>query len=161
MAPGVPVLLGTNRNEGTAFVELPTDANASQLRDSCEKLPVGGSGTPAGAAGATKILAHYNTSDFSKSRYATAAWWAGAELVGDAMMACAARRSARLLAAAESPAFLYQFARKLVVTDAIEAAQKKPLGVFHGSELPLVYAIKAFTIAMRCDAMRCDAMLCC
>ena len=40
-----------------------------------------------------------------------------------------------------SSTFLYHFEHKLALTDVIEAAKKKPYGVFHGSELPLVFRI--------------------
>ena len=88
-------------------------------------------------------------------------------------MSCAARRAARWISEVEDapPIYLYLFRRKLDAVKAIEAvarlrransalldndiqlacAVRKPLGVFHGSELALVFDLKPllFTKAER------------
>eukprot|EP00756_Hemistasia_phaeocysticola_P005775 Hpha_TRINITY_DN13493_c0_g2::TRINITY_DN13493_c0_g2_i1::g.131173::m.131173 len=135
----VPVLLGTNKNEGTNFVDLHTDANVSDLDAYVEGHYL----TQKGRAVVAEIEAAYPPSTFNKTLFATAAWWAGAEMEGDSQFTCAARRSARFLSTLRGPdaaaVFVYFFTHKLAVVPLVEAVEKKPFGVFHGSELALVF----------------------
>ena len=78
---------------------------------------------------------------------ASTEWWSASFLIGDMLMDCAARRTARWLSARpggnrSAPTFLYHFERKLALTDAVEAVKRAPYGVFHGSELAFVFHIE-------------------
>lgn len=135
----VPVLFGTNQNEGTQFCSLHYDANESAL-DAYIDYEFSSSNV----TGATDwIKAAYPVADFKKHSYATAAWWAGSEMVGDAEMTCAARRTARFLnihrGSDPAAAYVYYYTHELAAVPIIELASKEPFGVFHGSELPLVF----------------------
>ena len=135
----VPVLFGTNKNEGTQFCNLHYTANETELDDyityefsSSNKSDV------------VQLLEQaYPVSDFHAHSFATAPWWAAAEMVGDAEMTCAARRTARFLNSLRGPdaaaAFVYYFTHELAAVPIIELASKEPFGVFHGSELALVF----------------------
>ena len=61
----VPTLLGTNQDEGTEFVHLPLDANASDFEAYAEQNAPG-----FGAA----VAAQYPLSSYKKTTYASAAW---------------------------------------------------------------------------------------
>eukprot|EP01065_Artemidia_motanka_P045910 TRINITY_DN6841_c0_g1_i1.p1 TRINITY_DN6841_c0_g1~~TRINITY_DN6841_c0_g1_i1.p1 ORF type:complete len:525 (+),score=163.48 TRINITY_DN6841_c0_g1_i1:103-1677(+) len=126
-AANVPVLLGTNMNEGSTFCSLKDDANDTELAAYVDKMM---------APNGTQVLAQYPTSAYKATKFASASWWTASAMGGDAEMTCAARRTARLL---PGPSFVYFFKHKFALTDAIEAVSKKPLGVFHGSELVLVF----------------------
>lgn len=146
IAPHVPVLLGSNRDEGSAlFGDLPVDANATVLKQVLTNLFASDPHT-AGSAFVDSLLKDiYPPSRFAAHDHASAEWWAGIRSFGDLAMSCAARRTARwvsnttLRGTSASSAFLYFFTRKLHATSLVEAVQKKPLGVFHGSELLLVF----------------------
>eukprot|EP00756_Hemistasia_phaeocysticola_P005774 Hpha_TRINITY_DN13493_c0_g1::TRINITY_DN13493_c0_g1_i1::g.131171::m.131171/K01049/ACHE; acetylcholinesterase len=133
----VPVLLGTNKNEGTTFVNLDKKANASDL----DRYVV--SQIDKSAAITAEIEAAYPPSSFEKTLFASAAWWAASEMLGDAEMTCAARRTARDLTTLRGPdaaaAFVYWFTYELSLIPLLELVTEKPFGVFHGSELALVF----------------------
>ena len=129
----VPVLLGTNRNEGSTFTKVPTTGNMSDYE---KWLTKNLGATPAQRE---QILHAYPPSQFLRTPYGSAAWWASSAVVSDYAMTCPAERTARQITRQGGQAFRYFFDEKLSLVDAIEAADKKPLGVFHGSELVLVF----------------------
>jgi carboxylesterase type B len=150
---GVPVLLGTNADEGTEFVgHLNKKANASDVKAWAMNEFRGLS-----EATVDQILAQYPCSAYEKeaNKKSSDCWWAATHLLGDAEMSCAARRSARWIsglqnsldgenasaklgASATPGVFLYFLKYKLSAIDAIEI-KGDPMGVCHGSDLPLVF----------------------
>eukprot|EP00935_MAST-01C_sp_MAST-1C-sp1_P000706 g706.t1 len=130
---GVPVLLGTNRDEGSAFVgnlSMQADRKALDAYIS-EKLLLPN-------ATLKRVQEAYPCSVCNATKLASACWWTFARAGGDLFATCPARRSARWLSA-HNDVYLYFFKHKLKLTSAIEAATWMPLGVFHGSELCLVF----------------------
>lgn len=126
-AANVPVMLGTNANEGTNFTPCPQDLPLDQW--------------PAWAAqryGQTlseTILPYYPPSEY-KSPY-----WIDSQIFGDSLMTCPARRSGHWLSAGRAgvanPAdvFVYYFNHTLLLVDLFAPSK----GCFHGSELAFVF----------------------
>lgn len=132
LKPGVSALLGTNRDEGTEFVHFPL--NGSQLDfDAYAAANVPGYGE--------QVVARYPLADYPQTTYASPGWWAASHILGDSQMSCAARRTARWIEAAGGTPFLYFLTHKLAVVDAVEFKSKKPLGVFHGTDLLFVFKL--------------------
>jgi len=131
----VPLLLGTNRDEGTLLARVSKDADDNTFKQLLDKY-FDAVGNPDLAK---LVLKEYKVSSFKRHKWGTAAFWACAEVITDYAMACAARRSARFQSAQTPQVYLYQFTHELAAIKVLEAASKKPLGVFHGSELPFVF----------------------
>eukprot|EP01120_Amphizonella_sp_Union-15-10_P001841 TRINITY_DN11986_c0_g1_i1.p1 TRINITY_DN11986_c0_g1~~TRINITY_DN11986_c0_g1_i1.p1 ORF type:complete len:525 (-),score=65.73 TRINITY_DN11986_c0_g1_i1:51-1625(-) len=118
----VPILLGTNLNEGSIFTKVPfTLTPAQYAQDILQSY-----GNDLGS----KILQQYPASDF------TSPWYALSFIFRDQFMTCPARRTARWF----SPyvdVYLYFF------THPIESIIKIDpyIGVFHGSELGFVFNV--------------------
>jgi para-nitrobenzyl esterase len=114
----VPVLMGTNRDEGWTFVDrsFPAGLAADQYTTAIE--------TEFGAD-APAIRAQYPASDFASPKDALA------RVVGDAEYVCEANRVARLIERAKTPVFLYSFEYEVdpVVVDR----------VVHGLDVNLVF----------------------
>ena len=132
----VPVLLGTNRDEGTEFTKCKTTANQTDLDEW-----MGATGQlGASPEQVAQLKVQYPPTRYSNTTFATAEWWASVRMVGDYAMTCPARRTARHHAAASAnPVWLYFFDHKPLLVNAIEAFTKKPMGVLHGSELVFVF----------------------
>lgn len=126
----VPVLFGTNANEGTLFTRCPKDLNFSAY--------------PAWAANrygqnlSNVVLPNYPFSDYKSP------FWLDAEIVGDSMMKCAARRSARWISTSrqnqtDAPGvFVYFFNHTLLVIDLFVPDK----GCCHASELAFVFDLE-------------------
>jgi carboxylesterase type B len=145
LAPGVPILLGTNANEGTEFTNIPVDANQTDYTDYLAEEPIF-------SGQVERILAVYNGSDPEPQQHpkASTQWWDASFVIGDMLMVCAARRTARWLSSRPGPnvsTYLYHFERKLDATAPIELARSRPMGVFHGSELALVFRFEELLLA--------------
>lgn len=131
-APGVPVLLGSNANEGTLFLDgVPQKLNESDYETAMARL--------VGGAVAGTIAPFYQPSEFSGPT-ASPSWWAMAGAIGDGEMTCAARTTARWLTgparAANSsiaPVYTYFFQHEFLVLQVADLF--RPLGVCHGSDL--------------------------
>jgi len=138
----VPVLLGTNRDEGTTFTSIGLEENQTGFNEWVGREF--GSLPGVNASVRDQIIQHYPCSEFVASKYGSACYNASSQAVGDYAMTCPARRAARWLSApGGSPGvFLYYFRKELSLVPAIEWEQKKPMGVFHGSELALVFDFK-------------------
>ncbi len=120
----VPLLIGSNRNEGTLFtMGLHQSANESTYREWITKQ-IG----PVNAPLAYKM--------YPSSQYGSP-WWSGTYLITDAFFACPSRSVADIMSRLGLPVYLYQFTH---VWDEISLDRK--LGVFHGSELLAVFAFK-------------------
>ncbi|HVW29424.1 MAG TPA: carboxylesterase family protein [Polyangiaceae bacterium] len=121
---GVPLLLGTNSDEGTLFTSPGLFGGTPVANDTEYQAAVN---RTFGTAAASKILAQYPSSMFPSANDALDG------LAVDAFFACPARRFARAASAAGVDAYLYQFAH----------VPEKPLtmglGVFHSSELGYVF----------------------
>lgn len=115
----VPVLLGSNKDEGSIFFALGLTVTS----DSDYQTLMDGMFFGKGA----EIVAQYPASAFggSTSKAATAA-------VGDGFFSCPTRRTARGFAAGGAPVFLYYFthAPKSLFGD---------LGSFHSAEVPFIF----------------------
>eukprot|EP00039_Didymoeca_costata_P024508 m.10515 g.10515 ORF g.10515 m.10515 type:complete len:549 (+) comp4275_c0_seq1:25-1671(+) len=128
------VLMGTNRDEGTLFAGLPMHSNETQLHDYINKL-FGGNTSAVDA-----VYAIYNPSNFNATKQGSAAFWAASGMLGDALMTCPARRAAHWLSANTSrPVYRYFYEYELDLTHLVQDLGKQALGVFHGSELPMVF----------------------
>jgi para-nitrobenzyl esterase len=115
----VPLLVGSNKDEGTMFVKV-----LGAHFESAAGLET----TMANAFGASFATALAERYDFANAKDLDAV---AIQLIGDAFV-CDARRTARLHVAAGNAAFLYHFTRpfKVLLPD---------LGVFHSAELPFVW----------------------
>jgi para-nitrobenzyl esterase len=128
-APPVPLLLGTNRDEGTFFVWsviARAAADETEVRDALARR--------FGTAAVDAIVAQYPVASYPTPSLALAA------ISGDAFFVCPARRTARLVAATGAPVFLYAFAREPengLIADG---------GVFHAAEIPFVFGIDEFPL---------------
>ncbi len=116
----VPVLLGTNKNEGTEFTS-PSDMSPEQFNALMQKR--------FGPKLASQVAAEYPLADFSSPFAAAAA------VEGDFSMTCPARETAAYLSDFNVTAYLYFFTHQLEIARAV----KSNLGVFHGEELPFVF----------------------
>ena len=137
-AADVPTILGSNRDEGTMFVNLATAANATVYAAWLAEYY--------GAALAQEVLRQYPASRYAAKDGASPAWWAATHAFGDSMMSCPSYETAHLLAATpgrRSAVFTYFFNHELELVDAIDYFGEKkrdaPKGACHGSELPLVF----------------------
>jgi para-nitrobenzyl esterase len=119
----VPLLLGTNANEGTVFSApgifggTPVSSDAEYQAAVARTFP----------SQATQILAQYPSSAFPSPNDALN------EATTDAFFACPARRLARAATAAGSNVYLYVFAH------VPEQPIQQNLGSFHSAELPYVF----------------------
>jgi para-nitrobenzyl esterase len=127
--PVVPLILGTNRDEGTLFhaplfaMQIETE---TQYRDALTRR--------FGAANLDAILARYPVASFASPNFAIA------EITGDAFFVCPARRTARAAAAAGGPVYLYTFQKEL------ENPGLPSGGVVHAAEIPFVFGIDEFPL---------------
>ena len=115
----VPVLLGTNADEGVIFVAslaIPGDVAYSAYVH----------GAFPGSKG-DAVLAQYPSASYPSAKAALAA------LVTDLVFACPARKKARDLAKEVANVYLYQF------TEVPSYAAALGLGAFHGSEIDSVF----------------------
>lgn len=118
----VPTILGTNVNEGDLFMYLwKVDTNASP--------------TPADVRASLAVLFSAAQVDQIATKYAVDADAPAAfsHIITDGVFACPTRRTARAIAAAGVPAFLYQFTYPYVVP-AISGVVMS-----HSFEIPLVF----------------------
>jgi para-nitrobenzyl esterase len=114
----VPVLLGTNANEGTMFYKQLGLDTPESYRSLVKRLfPVG----------AEKVLEYFSVTD--QASVAPVA----SDLFTVSRFTAPARRTARALAKRGYPVWLYQFSRSNAFT------QKMNLGATHGSEVPYVF----------------------
>ena len=127
--PPVPLLLGTNRDEGTFFVWsviAKAARNETEYREALARR--------FGVGAVDAIAAQYPIAAYTSPSLALAA------VSADAFFVCPARRTARLVSATGAPVFLYSF-------------QREPLngliadgGVFHAAEIPFVFGVDEFPL---------------
>ena len=135
----VPILMGTNQDEGTQFTHIPLHANQTDF-DAWVRSEFGA----LNASLTERVIAQYPCAKYNKTKFGSACFSASAQAVGDYAMTCAARRAARWITTAQNPVpvYVYFFTREMAVIPLIEDYEKKPFGVFHGSELVLVFDFK-------------------
>ena len=135
----VPVLMGTNKNEGTLFfalgVMVPDDASYKALMDSIF--------SGQGAA----IVAEYPSASFASPQAAAA------EAFGDGAFVCATRRTVRALTQGGTSAWLYQFVH------APTTGLFTTIGVFHSSELPYIWGNPYLGIMLDTDELTLSAAM--
>ncbi|KAA0157576.1 hypothetical protein FNF29_00152 [Cafeteria roenbergensis] len=122
----VPILLGSNADEGTAFSNAPKDLNASGFMPFLQQR--------FGAAIAEAVGPLYPPAQYKD------AWWAATHVLGDGLFSCPARQSSRWIANApgrKSPVFLYFYEHVLELVDLLVPGK----GCFHGSELAMVFHV--------------------
>jgi len=146
VAPGVRTIIGTNRDEGTAFMgytktgELPGtlhyDLNEAGFMEWAN--------TTFGPDAAPHLRAMYapniETLGQCSAGYIPNWWWAASRVIGDYMMDCPAQQAARLLSYFNNASYLYQLEcvpRGLMAADGNWV--KANIGVTHGSELRFVF----------------------
>eukprot|EP01129_Flabellula_baltica_P010487 TRINITY_DN4438_c0_g1_i1.p1 TRINITY_DN4438_c0_g1~~TRINITY_DN4438_c0_g1_i1.p1 ORF type:complete len:564 (-),score=93.61 TRINITY_DN4438_c0_g1_i1:2-1669(-) len=136
----VPVLFGTNANEGTLLYNTVCDiengkhANPDNYKGCLKSRYKEGDW-------AERIYNEYPPSDYKNTSEYSSSWEALTYIVTDGYMSCAARRSARWLTNGGQPIYLYHFTH---VIDVIKYFRPS-YGVFHGSDLAFVWDIKSFT----------------
>jgi para-nitrobenzyl esterase len=125
----VPLVLGTNRDEGTLF-HAPLFATPvttePEYRDAL--------GRRFGAGNVDAIVAEYPIASFADANAAIA------EVTGDAVFVCPARRTARAVAAAGATVHLYAFQKEL------ENPGLPRGGVVHAAEIPFVFGVDTFPL---------------
>ena len=121
----VPVLLGTNHDEGTEFVKPKESKMTLQLYKEFLNKTFGPKLAP-------EVFSEYPLSKYKSP------WRAAVDALGDEAMSCPARLTARYLSDANLPVFLYFFVHELNWLK-IDSKAGKGLGVFHGSELIFVF----------------------
>ena len=113
----VPVLLGSNRNEGTEFVKTQHVPDVPGYTAWAERL--------FGNVLAAKVLVKYPASNYTNP------WTAATQAFGDEAMSCPARETARLLSDAGIPTYLYFLNQELKLITMF----KPSYGVCHGMDL--------------------------
>lgn len=124
----VPVLLGTNMDEGTLFVKASHDLNVTGMYEFVSEL--------FGEETGSLVMQQYPLSNYSKDHPENTAWWALTHVFGDSQMSCPARQTARWLSKATGhPVYLYFFDHILEIIKLFVPFK----GCCHGSELPFVF----------------------
>ena len=118
----VPVLLGTNHDEGNLFTYL-YDQTGTLAASDVQAIVT----TNFGAANAPAIMARYTGASYPTPESSLSA------VITYGVFACAARRAARALEAAGVPVFLYQF------THPFNPGLASGLGAAHSFEIPYVW----------------------
>eukprot|EP01062_Namystynia_karyoxenos_P026954 TRINITY_DN2079_c0_g2_i1.p1 TRINITY_DN2079_c0_g2~~TRINITY_DN2079_c0_g2_i1.p1 ORF type:complete len:645 (+),score=159.96 TRINITY_DN2079_c0_g2_i1:61-1995(+) len=131
----VPVLLGTNRNEGVAFASSCRTCPGYLSMTISEAQYVNWTRSNFPEPWASRILAQYS---YEKHPLP---FWAAAAAVGDYVVRCPVRRAARLLAARQNATFVYAWTHTPVsrqLTGGGPCAEGGQ-GAFHGAEVPFVF----------------------
>ncbi len=119
----VPVILGTNHDEGNLFTYLwgfgATPPTASDALGVAQLL--------VSATDAQSVMTHYSGASYPTPSSVMSA------IITDGALACPTRRAARALAGAGGAAYLYQF------THAFSPALAPGLGAAHSFEIPYVF----------------------
>jgi para-nitrobenzyl esterase len=122
-----PLLLGSNRDEGTLFQSSLTAKETTTDSDFRAALATRWTSEQVDA-----IIAHYPPSSFPSFDRTIA------EITGDAFFVCPTRRAARGASAAGGDVYQYSFEKEL------ENPAIANLGVFHASEIPFVFGDDSF-----------------
>ncbi|NVB84897.1 MAG: carboxylesterase family protein [Kofleriaceae bacterium] len=126
--PKRPIILGTNRDEGTLF---HSSILSNKVKDEQEYRDALARRFPGLV---DEIVARYPVASYPSPNDALAA------VSGDSFFVCPARRNARALTAAGVPVYRYVFQRLL------DGASFPELGAFHSSEIPFVFGVDAYPL---------------
>ena len=129
IANPVPVIGGFNGNEGSLFMpdDIPHNLNSSGYRDTVAAFLQN-------ETAADVLVGLYPVQQFQSP------WWAVSAILGGGGMKCPTRASARALSAKGMPYYQYYFTHELEVVRLF--LQSEYLGVFHGSELLMVFDLE-------------------
>lgn len=125
----VPIMFGTNRDEGSMFCDLQEDATLGDLHDFWTMCDV----DVAGQEVLTSI--YLDDKSYPNLDGATNNWWAGMRSLGDNAMSCPANYAAEQLHA-QQPVYQYFFQHVSNYANDHDGL------VIHGSELPFVLHLK-------------------
>jgi len=131
----VPLLLGSNRDEGTLFIALAElgDIDEAQYAEIIAEIAI------MFFKQADDILAAYPASDYDSPAAALAA------VLGEAMFNCPARAVARAVSVQGPSAYLYHFVREG------DFPLYADLGAFHSAELPFVFGTPVFGVELAAE----------
>jgi para-nitrobenzyl esterase len=138
--PPRPLLLGTNKDEGTLFHSTVYGKQVETDSDYQTAL-----GLRFGSANVPAIVSHYPSASFPSPNDAISA------VTGDAFFVCPARAVARAVSKTGAPVYRYSFEHPL------ENPFMQGLGVFHGSELPVVFGNDTFPLGRIGDSGAADS----
>jgi para-nitrobenzyl esterase len=119
----VPIILGSNRDEGTLFVE--SDAkltDAEYARRVYETFPLRGG----------LVLTQYPSSDYASPAQASAAWF------GDWIFSCAVDRTAQMLSP-QVPVYEYEFNDRNAPLASWAGKPSLPMGAYHSAEVQYLF----------------------
>jgi len=138
----VPVLFGSNADEGTMFVDLDYDATEAEYESYIIELM----GKEIGEKVIVEYPYSYYNEAFENKKGGHGGFWAAARACGDGFFTCPARRTARGFAN-KSKAYLYFFNHTLDILrlthdDGVLGLGYQHMGAFHGSELPFVFSLE-------------------
>eukprot|EP01029_Cantina_marsupialis_P022146 TRINITY_DN53920_c0_g1_i1.p1 TRINITY_DN53920_c0_g1~~TRINITY_DN53920_c0_g1_i1.p1 ORF type:complete len:521 (-),score=133.39 TRINITY_DN53920_c0_g1_i1:274-1836(-) len=123
----VPILLGTNKNEGSAFNwRIPRTASDNDINNAISKTL-----NPQLITPFEKL---YPLSNFGGSP-----WWKYDAIINDVGFACSTRHTARAMAKKNSNVFLYHFTYYSAFLEAQAKRIGKSQGVYHGAERAFVF----------------------
>ncbi|TPX38241.1 hypothetical protein SmJEL517_g00388 [Synchytrium microbalum] len=146
----IPVIIGTNTNEGTLFVPSSLILSFSQTDfNNWFTQSLNSQLGPNVASALSTVSTLYPLSSYGGSAFSAAA-----TVFGDAGFACPARAVLKAYASAGVPAWKYRFNQ--VITEF--AAIQPIFGVFHAAELPLVWGTPG-TLLTPLELLLSDAMM--
>jgi para-nitrobenzyl esterase len=117
-APHVPVIIGTNRDEGTLFESMVTPTESDYQKACSDEF---------GANTGPSIYAKYPSATYGTPKLAASA------VLGDSFFVCDTRRTTRALYAGGGPTWRYSFE----MMPSVEPV--RGLGVYHAAELRFVF----------------------
>ncbi len=117
----VPLLMGTNKDEGTTFTRQSEVRTPEQLGDAVRRL------YPSFAKEIDEILDHYPTANPAEVRKTVA------DLFADTIFIAPTRAQMRAVTSVQPDAWMYHFTRVL------PGPITRALGAFHASEIPFVF----------------------
>lgn len=121
----VPIMLGTNRDEGSMFVDLPKNATLSELHDFWSLIGLDNSQI------VTLDSLYIDDATYPEVKGVTNEWWAASRSLGDYAMSCDAKYVSQTISQVQN-VFLYFFDHVTHYED------KRDDLITHGSELPFV-----------------------
>jgi carboxylesterase type B len=122
----VPVIMGTNLNEGSLFTGLKPDATLADYKAYAD-----------GRFGPT--LAPVVLQQYPPSLYGNSSFWASADALTDFTMRCPTRRAASIMAESQN-VFIYELRRPLDFVVDLDPN----LGVFHGNDIFYIFRLSLF-----------------
>ncbi|EPX60330.1 putative carboxylesterase [Cystobacter fuscus DSM 2262] len=135
----VPLLLGSNRDEGTIFT-LQAKIDTPEQYEAAVNVRVPGKAEP--------LLRAYPAKDFTSPKAAFS------RLLGDAMFVCPTRQLARTLVEQGQPVHAYFFTYEPKKAFGSIFGRFLKLGAYHSAELPFVFGLSRGRFALDSDSER-------